>query len=180
MEALHTQTPVNARLASLVSELQHVVDTRDVPADIAEQAAAALGRYRGIDDVLTDDQRRGTLEHYTRHILYADPAERFTLVSLVWHPGQFTPVHGHHTWCAYAILSGSMSEERYRWDATRELAVHTDNVRRGECNSVWGQAGLEAIHRLRNVSEEVAVSLHVYGVPVGRVTTHVNRVLKTA
>ncbi|CFN60358.1 Predicted metal-dependent enzyme of the double-stranded beta helix superfamily [Bordetella pertussis] len=41
-------------------------------------------------------------------------------------------------------------------------------------------AGLDAIHRLRNVGAGTAISLHVYGVEGDRVATHVNRIARAA
>jgi predicted metal-dependent enzyme (double-stranded beta helix superfamily) len=117
---------------------------------------------------------------YSRHILHADPQGRFTVVALVWEPGQFSPVHAHYTWCAYRVLSGVLSETHYAWDAAAGHAYPFNSMARIAGQSVCGHAGLELIHRLGNASHDdpaPAVSLHVYGIDSERVSTHVNRVL---
>src|SRR5262245_24170051 len=47
---------------------------------------------------------------YARHTIASDPAGRFTLLSIVWGPGQFSPPHAHDTWCAYAVAENSLTE----------------------------------------------------------------------
>ena len=117
---------------------------------------------------------------YSRHVLHADLQGRFTVVALVWAPGQFSPVHAHYTWCAYRVLSGALSETHYAWDAAAGHAYPFNSMARIARQSVCGHAGLELIHRLSNASYDdpaPAVSLHVYGIDSERVSTHVNRVL---
>ncbi|CFW87142.1 cysteine dioxygenase family protein [Bordetella pertussis] len=122
----------------------------------------------------------GNAEHYARHLLYAHPLGRFSIVALAWQPGQCTPVHGHFTWCAYAVLRGAMQEEQYDWDAAGQCALATRVVARAPGDCVASLAGLDAIHRLRNVGAGTAISLHVYGVEGDRVATHVNRIARAA
>ncbi|CFN76514.1 Predicted metal-dependent enzyme of the double-stranded beta helix superfamily [Bordetella pertussis] len=101
-------------------------------------------------------------------------------MALAWQPGQCTPVHGHFTWCAYAVLRGAMQEEQYDWDAAGQCALATRVVARAPGDCVASLAGLDAIHRLRNVGAGTAISLHVYGVEGDRVATHVNRIARAA
>src|SRR6185369_9344553 len=42
--------------------------------------------------LLTQAHQCGVPGSYARHVLYADPAGRFTVVALVWDKGQFSPV----------------------------------------------------------------------------------------
>ena len=117
---------------------------------------------------------------YSRHVLHADPHGRFTVMALIWSPGQFSPVHAHYTWCAYRVLSGVLTETHYAWDAAAGHAYPFNSIERIAGQSVCGHAGLEVIHRLGNAAQQdpdPAVSLHVYGVDSERVSTHVNRVL---
>lgn len=147
---------------------------------LPDAVGAVLRDHQDIEDLLTPEQSAGSSDRYTRHILYADPAGRFTLVALVWRPGQFTPVHGHYTWCAYSILRGSMHEEQFGWDVKLQRAIYTDNVKRITGDVVSSHAGLHDIHRLNNKGDEIAISIHVYGVDGDRVSTHVNRIIDIA
>lgn len=119
----------------------------------------------------------GSTECYTRHVLHSDFAGRYTLVALIWHPGQRTPAHGHHTWCAYGVLQGSLQEERFGWDEQRRVARVEGVVTLNAGQALSAHAGLGKIHRLGNRTGERAISLHVYGVNAQQVSTHVNHVV---
>lgn len=119
-------------------------------------------------------------QSYTRHILHADPLGRFTVVGLVWGPKQCSPIHAHYAWCAYRILAGQLTEGFYQWDSAQRHAYLISQFTREPGYSACGHAGLEFIHRLGNQTAEPAVSIHVYGMDVGRIGTHVNRVLASA
>lgn len=114
---------------------------------------------------------------YTRHILHADLAGRFTVAALVWGHQQFSPVHAHHTWCAYRVLTGELTESHFEWDKMAQEAYLFNKVKRQAGQSVCGQAGLELIHRLGNANPQPAISIHVYGVDAEKISSHVNHVL---
>lgn len=114
---------------------------------------------------------------YTRHILHADPSGRFTVVALMWGAQQFSPVHAHHTWCAYRVLDGQLAESHFEWDRKAGQAYLFNKVSRRAGDSVCGHAGLELIHRLGNETAMPAVSIHAYGIEAQRISTGVNRVL---
>jgi predicted metal-dependent enzyme (double-stranded beta helix superfamily) len=114
---------------------------------------------------------------YTRHVLHADHAGRFTVVALVWQTQQFSPVHAHHSWCAYRVVAGELTESHYEWDRAQERAYLFNKVVRRAGESICGHAGLELIHRLGNAAGEPAISIHTYGVDAERISTHVNRIL---
>src|SRR5690606_34853383 len=63
----------------------------------------ALCRHGAAEGLLVPRQRVGSVAGYARHLLYADAKGRFSVVALVWQPGQRTPVHAHYTWCAYRV-----------------------------------------------------------------------------
>ena len=131
-------------------------------------------------ELVPPDARSGCAERYARHLLYADPRRRYTVVSLVWQPGQFSPAHGHHTWCGYAVLDGELVETQYAWDAGDRRARAVRRVPRATGGAPsFVTAGVGGIHRLGNASRQTAVSLHIYGVDVRHVATHVNALVET-
>ena len=114
---------------------------------------------------------------YRREILLADPKGRYCAVALIWGPAQFSPIHGHHTWCAYRVLSGALHESRFEWqEAGQHAQWRTDEARLPGAVS-YTDAGFEGIHRLGNPHPTTAVSLHVYGVDAPDVATRVNRLV---
>ncbi len=121
----------------------------------------------------------GSADTYTRHLVHADPYERFSVMLLVWRPGQHSPVHGHRTWCAYRVLRGTLSERHYRWHPENRTATQVGAVTRETGATFSVPAGLQHIHALGNDSDTVAVSLHIYGVEHDRIATGVNLLVDT-
>jgi predicted metal-dependent enzyme (double-stranded beta helix superfamily) len=140
----------------------------------------ALTRFATRPGLLTPEQRVGRPGTYARHVLHADPAGRYTIVSLVWDAGQFSPIHAHYTWCGYVVIEGGLHEEWFEWDAARAGARCIGGANRATGDCTFGHAGLESIHRLGNPQGPPAVSIHVYGVDAPRVASHVNRLLEPA
>src|SRR3954451_21116000 len=80
---------------------------------IGPRIVAALARALAAPVLLTLGQRMPSDRCYSRHVVHADPAGRFTILSLVWKPAQFSPPHSHQTWCAYAVCDGTLTETDY-------------------------------------------------------------------
>lgn len=146
----------------------------EAPLLAALRAAAAEPR------LLTDGQRGAERDCYARHVLYSDPTGRFTIVSIVWGAGQFSPIHGHHTWCAYAVHRNTLQETLYSWDDARRAARPISTAIRTPGYSCFAHSGLDQIHKLGNCGPEPAISVHVYGVEPARVATHVNAIVPVA
>lgn len=148
--------------------------------DVAAQLRGTLPDDDALLALLSDQQRAGSPDGYTRHLIHADPLARFSAMLLVWRPGQASPVHGHRTWCAYRVLQGTLRERHYRWDADGRVARLTGSVVR-EAGDVFSvPAGLGHVHALGNDGPSVAISLHLYGVDAERIATGVNLLVDTA
>ncbi|CAB3697900.1 cysteine dioxygenase family protein [Achromobacter pestifer] len=141
--------------------------------DLASSVANAGDMLQGLPDEL----RAGRADTYTRHIAYADPHGAFTVAYLIWRPGQFSPVHGHKTWCTYQVLQGELTETHYRWAPESSAAIASGEVIRRPGEIVTATQGLRQIHRLGNAGTEVAVSLHIYGVDQADLCTGVNHLI---
>lgn len=99
---------------------------------------------------------------YRRHVLYADPLGRFTVLSVVWRPGQATPVHGHTAWGAVGVYRGNPAVANYRLvrEGTAELACEAV-CRPGDVTCV--QPGIDYPHRVYNAGDDIAITIHTYG-----------------
>lgn len=126
-------------------------------------------------DWLPPDRRTANHQNYARHLLHADPAGRFSVLSIVWSPGQKSPVHGHHTWCAVGVFKGEIEESFFDKANGQAAPVQRHNAMRGVGSVTYADAGA-GIHRIANRADEVAVTIHVYGVGADRVTSGINRV----
>ncbi|AJY29730.1 cysteine dioxygenase type I family protein [Burkholderia thailandensis 34] len=168
-----------ARLDAAFGALAHESAPSRHPA-FARELRAALAETAAAPDLLTPAQRESGAAGYRRHLLAADPAGRYAVVSLVWEPGQWSPVHGHHAWCGYAVLEGELTEIAYRWNEAACCAIDARKHARPTGAVSYVRAGREAIHRLGHAGAQTdapAISLHVYGVAGERVATHVNDVV---
>jgi predicted metal-dependent enzyme (double-stranded beta helix superfamily) len=171
--------PSACSLPTLIEALDAAVCGADPASEqLPEAVRQELARHADIALRLSAAQWAGDPHRYTRHLLHADPAGRYAVMALIWHPGQRTPIHGHHTWCAYLVLQGVLREERFVWEPERECARQTDSVTRLAGQTLAAPAGLAAIHSLGNDSRELAVSIHVYGVSGEQIATHVNHLVQ--
>jgi 3-mercaptopropionate dioxygenase len=103
------------------------------------------------------------------HTLHVEPNGAFSIVAVVWRPGQVTPIHDHTTWCVFGVLQGLEHEDVF--DADLNMRGQSDN-RVGDVN---GFAPPGDIHRVHNTGDEVAISVHIYGTDVTRIGSSVRR-----
>src|SRR5689334_1878050 len=89
---------------------------------MGECIKAALARTVREPDLLTPDQRLLQSDCYTRHVLHSDMAGRFTILAIVWGPGQLSPAHAHHTWCGYAVYDKPLEEQLFRFNPEQSQA----------------------------------------------------------
>jgi predicted metal-dependent enzyme (double-stranded beta helix superfamily) len=171
----HADAALAGGLGRLAAEI--TIACNGTPDRMAQRTVAALQAAAADALLLTADQCVPCPDRYARHVLYADPKGRFTLLALVWSRGQFSPVHAHHTWCAYAVHRGVLAETLFGFDAATEEAIPLRSETRRAGYGCFAASGLEQIHRLGNAGPEPAISIHVYGVGAAQVCSHVNRVL---
>jgi len=142
--------------------------------------AAAFAAVAGDAGLVPPEARRPAQARYVRHLLHADPLGRYAIVSIVWGAGQFSPVHGHHTWCAYSVRHGALLETAYAYDAATGCAKPAGHRALRAGAACFAYAGLDAIHKLGNGGDNDALSVHIYGLDGARVGTHVNRLVGLA
>lgn len=178
-----------APLERLCARIDATFDALAALADPSHDAAfarglrAALAEAATAPGLLAPAQRDSGVDGYRRHLLAADPRGRYAVVSLVWRPGQWSPVHGHHTWCGYAVLDGTLNETVYDWNDAARCATQVRSHARATGAVSYVRAGMAGIHRLGHggeVGAANAVSLHVYGVCAEQIATHVNDVVAVA
>jgi predicted metal-dependent enzyme (double-stranded beta helix superfamily) len=129
-------------------------------------------------DWLTREQLAAGREQYVRHILHADAAGRYTIVAIIWRPGQRSSIHAHYAWSGAAVYCGELSETIYRVSRDAQPCP-VSNIRRrpGDFTFHWP---LNEIHHVGNESAETAISIHVYGVGCEWLATGVNRFIGSA
>lgn len=163
-----------AELDELVTAVRAAVARDAGWRDIASYVADALHEHLPPPGLLTADQLAGERGTYSSHRLHVEPNGSFSMVAIVWQPGALTRIHDHVTWCVFGVLAGVEHEDLYALseDGTtlRELGANPN--RTGE---VSGFAPPGDIHRVRNIGDETAISLHIYGTDLNRIGSSVRR-----
>jgi predicted metal-dependent enzyme (double-stranded beta helix superfamily) len=168
-------TPTAAHeLAALTTAIRVAVGERLNWRDTAQLVASALERNLPSPRILTAEQRAGDPESYKSEVLHSEPDGGFSIVALVWLPGQVTPIHDHVTWCVFGVIQGTECEELFKLDQQRKSLVEAGH-RVNRTGEVSGFAPPGDIHRVRNGGDVTAVSLHIYGTDVARIGSSVRR-----
>jgi 3-mercaptopropionate dioxygenase len=168
-------SPVRTRCpADLVAAIRAATSRHADWQQTAELVGAELSRHLPAPDMLTAAEREGIPDDYQCHVLHVEPDGSFSVTAMVWRPGQVTPIHDHVTWCVFGVLQGIEYEELFALAAhgTHLTGVGRNENRPGE---VSGFAPPGDIHRVRNVGDDVAISLHVYGADITRLGSSVRR-----
>jgi len=157
----------------LTAAIRREVRARGSWQDTAHRVATVLRRHPPGPGLLTPEQLAGDPAGYQSHLVHAEPDGSFSVVVMVWRPGQATPVHDHLTWCVTGVLQGAEYEEIFalRGDCLEVVARNQNPV-----GSVSGFAPPGDIHQVRNSGSGVAVSMHIYGTDITRVGSSVRRV----
>ena len=158
-------------LAEFLTETRAAVAASAEPADCVETVAPLLHRLiNGPRDFLKPEHFRPEPDHYARNAIHIDADGGPSLYSLVWTPGQWTPVHDHGTWGVVGIVQGVLEERnliRVDHDHTRDIDI---DLRRGgpillgEGTVTTFVPNPDHIHKT-GVPEHrgQTVSLHLYG-----------------
>ncbi|MEU6173671.1 cysteine dioxygenase family protein [Streptantibioticus parmotrematis] len=176
MSASDTVSPVDTGLSGLVESVRGTVRTAASATATADAVAEDLARYLAECHPLPRRYRRCARDHYTQHVIHTEPDGSFSVVALVWLPGQRTPVHDHVAWCVSGVYEGEEHEERFELrgsgDASRLVPIGESVQPRGAVSAL---APPGDIHRVSNSSDSLTVSLHVYGADVAARGSSVRR-----
>lgn len=136
------------------------------------------GICSGIKEALVDlarDHARGipgdffeeARDRYARRLLHRAADGSYSVMIMVWSPGQGTPIHDHAgKWCVECVLRGQIAITHY--DPVGDPS--TDQAPRFiEGRTTTGHVGDVGIlvppneyHRIRNSCDETAATMHVY------------------
>ena len=120
-----TTTRPDIELTELLDGIRSAIAARADWADTARLVADELRRHLPRPDVLSAEQRLGSPGGYLSHTLHVEPDGSFSIVALVWLPGQVTPIHDHLTWCVFGVIQGVEHEELF--DSDLNLVGGSDN-----------------------------------------------------
>jgi predicted metal-dependent enzyme (double-stranded beta helix superfamily) len=122
------------------------------------------------DDWLPAAMAQSHPTFYQQHLLYADPQDRYSVVSFVWGPGQKTPIHNHTVWGVIGVLRGAEYGQRYDLGSGgAPVAIGKEELlSAGAVDIVSPTHG--DVHLVRNAFDDrVSISIHLYGGNIGKV-----------
>jgi predicted metal-dependent enzyme (double-stranded beta helix superfamily) len=160
--------PALDRLLALAAERSR---ERAEPADcVLALAPLMLELVAQADTFLEPRHRRAEGAHYARHLIHDAGDGSLSLYSIVWQPGQWTPVHDHGSWGVVGVVEGVLEERSYvRLSPDRGADEGIDLVRGGVILLARGAVtsfvpNPDHIHVTGVPAERPPVlSLHLYG-----------------
>ena len=159
-----------ARLRDFVTDFTALIDQAPGEPRVIADGGAMLKDLVRHDDWLPPAFAALSVERYQQYLLHCDPAQRFSVVSFVWGPGQKTPVHEHRTWGLIGMLRNAEFSQPYVLDESGKPVESGDahRLEPGDLDVVSPAVG--DIHRVSNVFEDRAsISIHVYGANISAV-----------
>jgi predicted metal-dependent enzyme (double-stranded beta helix superfamily) len=159
-----------ARLRDFIAAFTRLADDGAGEERMFSEGKALLAALVAHDDWLAPQFARTNPERYQQYLLYCDPAERFSVVSFAWAPGQSTPVHDHTVWGMVGVLRGAETCEEFAGPGLRPAGSH--HLAAGAIDLVSPRIG--DVHRVSNAfADRDSVSIHVYGADIGKRERHV-------
>ncbi len=162
-------------VSAFIEDVERAIAAEHDSTVIAQAVEERLKRLLATPDLLAPEHRKTLPDRYSPNLVAVAPSGRFSVVALVWQPGQFTPIHDHICWCVVGVLEGVEHEQRYHLLRDEAGAMW---LRPGEAETMMPGATCalvppaENIHCVRNAGDSLAISLHVYGADLNAVATH--------
>lgn len=161
----------NYSLDDFLKDTKAAVSKSIEPADSVEAVAPLMHRLLMEDQsFLKPTHFRSEPDHYARNAVFMDEESGLSLYTLVWLPGQWTPVHDHGTWGVVGIVQGVLEERNFiRMDNNSKTDTDIELCRGGPILLSEGTVTTfvpnpDHIHRTGVPSNrETTVSLHLYG-----------------
>jgi predicted metal-dependent enzyme (double-stranded beta helix superfamily) len=174
MTSVSTALATEAGLSDVVHAVRAAVRQGGDWELTARRVGERLRRHLPGPEILTEAQRQGDAAGYLSHLLHAEPDGSFSIVAMVWLPGQVTPIHDHVTWCVFGVLEGVEYEELFALGDNGRSLVRVGGAE-NKTGKVSGFAPPGDIHRVRNVGDGLTISMHVYGADISRLGCSIRR-----
>ena len=117
---------MHSHLESFQSACADIVAELSEPSDIVRALMPQMGKLlRVAPEFLEPCHRRCRPDQYARNLIFAGDDDMLSLFTLVWAPGQWTPIHDHGTWGVVGVVEGVLEEQSFvRVDAAAD--THAD------------------------------------------------------
>ncbi|WP_018348556.1 cysteine dioxygenase family protein [Longispora albida] len=160
---------ITPRATQLITEVRAALSGTRHP---GPAVARALAGHLWHDDLLTAEQCEPAEAGYRQHVVHVEPNGTFSIVAVVWLPGQRTPVHDHVSWCVVGTYRGVEEETTYHVEEGFLVPTAVTVAPRGTTTFLSPPGD---IHAVRNPLEELAISVHIYGADIGALGSSIRR-----
>ncbi len=159
----------DSKLLTFVKELSKLLNQNPSEEIIFTKGKELLRKLIAIDDWLPAEFTKPHPQYYQQYLLYADPLDRFSIVSFVWGPGQKRPIHNHTVWGMVGQLRGEEKGTPYYRQANGTFKAGESSIcPPGHVDTV--SPNTHDIHVVENnLSDQTSISIHVYGGNIGRI-----------
>jgi predicted metal-dependent enzyme (double-stranded beta helix superfamily) len=163
-----TVSEVHPGCRALVGALDGVVASRataEVTTRAVRDVLHELIEQGGIE--LPEELRRPAPDSYARRLVHSSPELGYTVLAMVWGPGQGTPLHDHAgVWCVEGVLDGRIEVTQYR--LLERDGKRCRFERQGTTAAGIGSAGRLIppfdFHTIANARPGApSITIHVYG-----------------
>ncbi len=163
-------------LAHFIADVEAISGGHADDQTLAEDVAQHLSLLLCDPNWLREANRQPGDRHYRQHVLHVAPDGAFSVVAMVWMPGQTTPIHDHIAWCVVGVYQGEERQTRYRLyrdGKTPFLVATTQEVMHPGQTAVLVPPD-EDIHQVTCTDSALTISIHVYGADIGALGTSIN------
>jgi predicted metal-dependent enzyme (double-stranded beta helix superfamily) len=159
--------PAPAILPDLVHCVRTAFEEHGGTPRIGARVAQAIQPFLGHPRLLAPEQCEPDPTRYRQHVLHAEEDGTFSIVALVWMPGQATCVHDHLAWCVIGVHQGVEQEVQFELvDEASGAFLHPLDSSIHPTGSVVVLTPPGDIHSVVNSGPGTAISIHVYGLDV--------------
>ena len=170
-------SPPIRNVEELITGLDAAVAACDDPTRCRQVMETLTQAFSCGEEILPPEFLAESPEGYARRLLHKHPGGAYSIVVMVWGPGQGTPLHDHAgTWCVECVSHGRIRVKNFRREANLDSeAGILDFTEEESVQAGVGEAGKLIppfeYHIIDNPHDEVAVTVHVYGGEILRCNT---------
>jgi len=107
-------SPANYSIDQFRQDCENICGTLSEPDELVSAIAPLMKKLLRTDCSFLGPQHfQSDPEHYARNPIFIKDDDSLSLYSLVWLPGQWTPVHDHGSWGVVGVVEGILEERSY-------------------------------------------------------------------
>jgi len=148
-------------------DLEKVVSFGESYEEIIKESVPCMAKLIRNRNLFTPDYLDGLLNGESNPYLYKSERNEFVVKVFVWEPGSRTPIHDHLTWGLMGIYHNSLKVDEYELLFLDEAGNYDLSLIDSFSAPAGGICSVSPpdndIHRVCNPTEELTVSIHVYG-----------------